>query len=118
MLTHFADPDGPGFFHTAADHEKLIARTKDLHDGSTPSGNAMAVTAFLRLARLCDRRDYMTKAEVALRGYQPVMEEHPAASGQMLVALVQHISYLVAGTTPGYISVTLRQFRRGKAVRV
>jgi uncharacterized protein YyaL (SSP411 family) len=107
MLTRFADPDGPGFFYTAADHEKLIARTKDLHDGSTPSGNAMAVTALLRLARLCDRRDCMTKAEAALRGYQPVMEEHPAASGQMLVALdfflgpVQEIAVIGGASDPG-----------------
>ena len=57
MLKHFADPNGPGFFFTADDHEQLIARTKDLHDGSTPSGNAMAVTALLRLAALTGRRD-------------------------------------------------------------
>ena len=30
---------------------------KDLHDGSTPRGNAMAVTALLRLAALTGRRD-------------------------------------------------------------
>jgi uncharacterized protein YyaL (SSP411 family) len=78
---------GPGFFFTADDHEKLIARTKDLHDGSTPSGNAMAVTALLRLAKLCDRRDFAAKAEQTLRGYKAMMEEHPSACGQMLVAL-------------------------------
>jgi uncharacterized protein YyaL (SSP411 family) len=87
MLKHFADPNGPGFFFTADDHEALIARTKDLHDGSTPSGNAMAVTVLLRLAKLLDRRDYFTKAEEALRGYRQTMADHPAASGQMLIAL-------------------------------
>ena len=87
MLKHFADPNGPGFFFTADDHEQLIARTKDLHDGSTPSGNAMAVTALLRLAALTGRRDLAEPAERALRGYRDTMAEHPAASGQMLVAL-------------------------------
>jgi uncharacterized protein YyaL (SSP411 family) len=87
MLKHFADPNGPGFFFTADDHEQLIARTKDLHDGSTPSGNAMAVTALLRLAALTGRRDLAEPAERALRGYRETMAEHPAASGQMLVAL-------------------------------
>ena len=87
MLKHFADPNGPGFFFTADDHEKLIARTKDLHDGSTPSGNAMAVTALLRLAALTGRRDLAEPAERALRGYRETMAEHPAASGQMLIAL-------------------------------
>ena len=87
MLAHFADPDGPGFFFTADDHEKLIARTKDLHDGSTPSGNAVAVSVLLRLAKLCDRPDFAKKAEETLRGFHTTMAEHPAASGQMLAAL-------------------------------
>src|SRR5205085_9569694 len=85
MLKHFADPAGPGFFFTADDHEQLIARTKDLHDGSTPSGNAMAVTALLRLAKLCGRDDLAGPAERALRGYRETMAEHPAASGQTLI---------------------------------
>ena len=87
MLKHFADKTGPGFFFTADDHEQLIARTKDLHDGSTPSGNAMAVTVLLRLAALTGRNDLADPAERALRGYRETMAEHPAASGQMLVAL-------------------------------
>ena len=87
MLKHFGDANGPGFFFTADDHERLIARTKDLHDGSTPSGNAMAVTALLRLAALTGRHDLADPAARALRGYRETMAEHPAASGQMLVAL-------------------------------
>ncbi len=87
MLKHFADPSGPGFFFVADDHEELIARTKDVHDGSTPSGNAVAVTVLLRLAKLLDRRDFAAKAEETLRGYHETMAEHPAAAGQMLIAL-------------------------------
>jgi uncharacterized protein YyaL (SSP411 family) len=87
MLKHFSDHDMPGFFFTSDDHEQLIARTKDLHDGSTPSGNAMAVTALLRLAALTGRRDLAESSERALRGYRATMAEYPAATGQMLVAL-------------------------------
>ncbi|MBA4064435.1 MAG: thioredoxin domain-containing protein [Isosphaera sp.] len=91
ILTHFADPAGPGFFFVADDHEELIARTKDSHDGSTPSGNAVAVTVLLRLAKLLDRPAYAAKAEETLRGYRETMAEHPAAAGQMLVALDFHL---------------------------
>ena len=87
MVKHFADPSGPGFYFVADDHEALIARTKDVHDGSTPSGNAVAVTVLLRLAKLLDRRDYFAKAEETLRGYRETMADHPAAAGQMLIAL-------------------------------
>jgi uncharacterized protein YyaL (SSP411 family) len=86
ILKHFADPTGPGFFFTSDDHEELLTRTKDLHDGSTPSGNAVAVMVLLRLAKLLDRRDYFEKAEATLRGYRATMADHPAASGQMLAA--------------------------------
>ena len=46
-----------GFFFTARDHEVLLTRMKETHDGSTPSGNAMAVTVLLRLGRLTGRMD-------------------------------------------------------------
>jgi uncharacterized protein YyaL (SSP411 family) len=91
MLKHFADPSRPGFFFTADDHEQLIARTKDLHDGSTPSGNAVAVMVLLRLAKLCDSPDFAAKAADTLRGFRAMMEEHPSASGQMLAALDFHL---------------------------
>jgi uncharacterized protein YyaL (SSP411 family) len=91
MLKHFADERGGGFFYTADDHERLIARTKDLHDGSLPSGNAMAVTALLRLAALTGRRDFRDRAVQTLKAYRGLMDEHPAAAGQMLVALDFHL---------------------------
>ena len=54
ILERFADPAG-GFFDTADDHERLIARPKDIQDNATPSGGAMATLVLLRLAR-ADRR--------------------------------------------------------------
>ncbi|MBN9117888.1 MAG: thioredoxin domain-containing protein [Planctomycetes bacterium] len=125
MLKHFADPKGPGFFFTADDHEQLIARTKDLHDGSTPSGNAMAVTALLRLAALTGRRDLAEPAERALRGYRETMAEHPAASGQMLVALdfylgpVQQIAVVgpeQAADTKRALAAVHRAFRPNRVI--
>ncbi|HEX4614032.1 MAG TPA: hypothetical protein VH092_37970, partial [Urbifossiella sp.] len=91
MLAHFADPAGAGFFFTADDHEPLIARTKELHDGSTPGGMSVAVTVLLRLAKLTGRRDFAEKANATLRGYRGLMEEHPTALGQLLVALDFHL---------------------------
>jgi hypothetical protein len=91
MLKHFADPSSSGFFFVADDHEELIARTKEVHDGSTPSGNAVAVTVLLRLAKLLDRPDYAAKAEAALGASRDTMAEHPMASGQMLLALDFHL---------------------------
>jgi uncharacterized protein len=87
VLKEFADPGGAGFFYTAAGHEQLIARNKELTDSSTPSGNALAATALLRLGRLLGRSEYLDAAERAMAAALPIMQRAPTAAGQMLLAL-------------------------------
>ena len=87
IIEQFWDEAGGGFFYTGRAHEALIARGKDPHDNATPSGNAMAATALLRLAKLTGRVDLRDKAETTLRLYASLMKEHPTAMGQMLIAL-------------------------------
>jgi uncharacterized protein YyaL (SSP411 family) len=87
MIDQFWDDADAAFFFTGKDHEALIARVKDLHDSSTPSGNSMAVTALLRLAKLTGRADLAEKAEKTLRAIHGLMEKSPMAVGQMLIAL-------------------------------
>jgi uncharacterized protein YyaL (SSP411 family) len=87
LIDQFWDPSEGGFFYTGRDHEQLIARGKDPHDNATPSGNAMAVTALLRLAKLTGRTELWAKAEATLRAYTGLLAAHPFAAGQMLIAL-------------------------------
>jgi hypothetical protein len=91
LLSRFADDERGGFYFTADDHEQLIARNKDLHDSSVPSGNAMAATALLRLGKLCGRNDYLSAAEGALLAGLSVMEQSPTAAGQLLIALDMYL---------------------------
>lgn len=91
MIEQFWDAQDGGFFTTGKDHETLIARAKDVQDGSTPSGNAMATTALLRLAKLTGRDDFRQKAETVLRRFGSLMKESPMAAGQMLLALDFHL---------------------------
>ena len=51
----FADPAG-GWFMTAADHEKLIAREKPAYDGAEPSGTSVALLNALRARDVHRRR--------------------------------------------------------------
>jgi len=91
MLAQFADPDRGGFFFTAADHETLVARNKDVHDSSVPSGNAMAATVLLRLGTFTGRADYRDAARHTLEMAQPLMRETPTAMGQMLIAADRYL---------------------------
>jgi len=87
MIQEFWDEGEGGFFYTGQSHESLIARTKDLHDSSIPSGNSLAATALLRLAKLTGRKEFLEKAEATLRLAQGLMAASPMAAGQLLVAL-------------------------------
>ena len=86
MIEQFWDEAEGGFFFTGRDHESLIARTKDPHDNATPSGNAMAVTALLRLVKLTGRADLRDKAERTQRLFRGIMEASAMAAAQMLIA--------------------------------
>jgi len=44
LLSDFGDDEGP-FYQTAHDHEQLIARVRDGHDGALPNANAVAALA-------------------------------------------------------------------------
>jgi uncharacterized protein YyaL (SSP411 family) len=87
MIEEFADPDRGGFFFTGHHHESLIARQKDYSDNATPSGNAMAATALVRLGALTGRDDLTQAGRSALESVQLLLEREPAAAGQSLIAL-------------------------------
>jgi len=85
MIERFADPAG-GFFDTPSDAETLLIRPKELQDNATPSGNALAVEALLRLSALTDRADYRTKAEDAFRLVAESAIRYPTAFARWLGA--------------------------------
>jgi hypothetical protein len=87
ILRRFHDPAEGGFFYTAAGHESLIVRKKDMLDSSVPSGGGLATMALLRLGKLCGRNDYLDAARQSLRACTTLMERAPVGSGQLLLAL-------------------------------
>ncbi|WP_406699996.1 thioredoxin domain-containing protein [Singulisphaera sp. Ch08] len=87
MIDEFHDADGGAFFYTGRGHEVLIARQKDFQDNATPSGNAMAATALLRLGALTGREQFQTLGRSTLEAVQAYLDRAPMAMGQSLVAL-------------------------------
>jgi uncharacterized protein YyaL (SSP411 family) len=87
MIDEFADAEHGGFFYTGRSHEALIARQRDAFDNATPSGNAMAATALLRLAALTGRDDLLAASRATLQSARFVLEKVPTAAGQSLIAL-------------------------------
>ncbi len=87
LLNDFGDPEGGPFYQTAHDHEALITRVRDGHDGAIPNANAIAAHALARLARHLGRPEWEERAAQALRGYAQAVERLPRAFGSTLNAL-------------------------------
>ena len=87
LIDLFWDETADGFFFTASDHERLITRTKPVHDGSVPSGNSLATELCLRLHALTEEPAFLEKAEKVLRSRHTSMAENPFAHAGLLAAL-------------------------------
>jgi uncharacterized protein YyaL (SSP411 family) len=87
----FRDDRG-GYFFTADDAERLIARSKSGADGALPSGNAVAALVHLRLHALTDAPLHRERAEELLRLYHSGAAEQPFAYATYLEALEWWVS--------------------------
>lgn len=85
-IEHFYDTESGGFFYTADDHEQLIARNKDFYDHSVPSGNGVAALVLAKLGKLLGNEKYLQLAETTMSAAADVLQKHPIAAGQLLVA--------------------------------
>ncbi|MES1165463.1 MAG: thioredoxin domain-containing protein [Verrucomicrobiota bacterium] len=82
----FADSAG-GWFMTAGDHERLIAREKPAYDGAEPSGTSVALLSVMRLATLTTDDRWRAVADRALASLAPALAENPLALAEALLAV-------------------------------
>jgi len=89
----FADAENGGWFTTGKDHETLIARLKNVHDGALPAGSGVHALNLLRLAELLGRGGMAQAAERAILSAGALANRYPAAFSQLLLA----VDFLQAG---------------------
>jgi len=87
MLELFSDPAGAGFFLSGSDAEELIARTRDVEDHPTPSGNSQAAWALWRLSELTGKRAYAAQARRAIELVAQDVGRFPHAFGTALLVI-------------------------------
>lgn len=85
MIELFNDPAG-GFFDTSKHGEELLVRPKDVQDNATPSGNALACEALLKLAVFSDEGKYRDLAEKSLGLVVGMAVRYPTAFARWLSA--------------------------------
>ncbi len=86
MNALFRDPAG-GWFHTAEDGERLVARPAGGFDGSIPSANGAAASVCARLAAFTGDAFWHERTDAALRRFAPSVTRAPAAAISLLLAL-------------------------------
>jgi uncharacterized protein YyaL (SSP411 family) len=91
LLAQFEDPKSGGFFFTAADHERLIHRSKTYSDDSLPSGNGVAASVLCRLGFLLGEPLYVDAAARTLRAAWPMLQEYPQAHMSLVNALDDYL---------------------------
>jgi uncharacterized protein len=90
MLRLFWDTERGGLFTTGHDGERLVARAKDVLDHATPSANASAAVALLRLAALTGETTYEDRALGIMRLLADPVRRHPSAFNHLLQAVELH----------------------------
>ncbi len=91
LLADFEDRERGGFFFTAADHERLIHRSRQFVDDSVPAGNGAGARFLLRLGHLLGDTRYLDAAERALHAGWSSIQRAPAAHAAMLDALEEYL---------------------------
>ncbi|MGC5018438.1 thioredoxin domain-containing protein [Micromonospora sp. DT47] len=84
-LARFAAPDG-GFYDTADDAERLVARPADPTDNATPSGRSAIVAALVAYSALTGEGRYREAAETALSTVAPIVGRHARFTGYAATA--------------------------------
>ena len=83
----FGDPAQGGWFTTAADHERLMARERPRADGPTPSGTSVALMNALRAATFTGDDHWRAIADRALSTLRDALSERPTSLADTLLAL-------------------------------
>jgi uncharacterized protein len=87
LLARFYDRENGGFWQSPADTHDLVLRVKDDYDGAEPSGNSVAILAFLQLAKITGRPEFSEAAAKSLQLFAARLDELPQAVPYMLQAL-------------------------------
>ena len=83
----FLDRKQSGFFTTGEEHEQLIARLKDAHDGALPSAGAVQALNLMRLSELTADTRLRSLADSTVRSMGLLANRYPSAFSQLLLAV-------------------------------
>jgi uncharacterized protein YyaL (SSP411 family) len=104
LLLRFEDAGNGGFHFSDSAVEVPITRSMIFQDDATPSGNAIAIGALNRLARLLGEPRYSEAADRCLARSMTALKESPMAHASLLTALQDSVQpaphIVISGSNP------------------
>ena len=91
MAEFFEDSEAGGYYISASDAGRLIARPKEIYDGAIPSGNSAAAMALQRLALLTGENRWQEAAGRQLGFCAGEIQEYPAGYSYVLLAMADAV---------------------------
>ena len=91
MAEFFEDSEAGGYYISASDADRLIARPKEIYDGAIPSGNSAAAMALQRLALLTGENRWQEAAGRQLGFCAGEIQEYPAGYSYVLLAMADTV---------------------------
>lgn len=87
MIRNFGDKKEGGFYFTSDDSEKLLVRSKSIHDGAIPSGTSIAFLNLVKLAHITGKTKYEGKATELSKTLSSDLEKNFSLNTMFLSAL-------------------------------
>lgn len=100
--------DSAGGFFVAGESPDVLFRSKEVFDGATPSGNAVAALNLLDLAAATGEASWLRQAEAVLRAFAQLVDIHPDAV-RMLALAARRFHRLSSGAAATPASATAHE---------
>lgn len=86
QLRLFLDETNGGFYFTSHEHEELLVRTKDCHDGVVPAGNSVSARNLIKLAARTGNSAYRDEARALIESFASNVERIPRLCANLALA--------------------------------
>lgn len=91
VVRHYSDEENLMFYFTADFQEDVIVRKKEIHDGATPSGNAVMAHNLLTLSVCFDNQEWRERSENMLHTIAAAVIQHPVSFGVWAMLLQKFV---------------------------
>lgn len=103
VTAHFSDEQGLFFYFTSDDQQDIPVRKIDVHDGATPSANAVMAKNLLLLGMIMERSDWLERGEEMLQTISGSAVRYPYSFGYWSILLQRFLkgykTAVIAGST-------------------